>query len=382
MKSLQLMLNEFSLEHDTEPASNSAYTQARARLSHTAFIELNQKAVVEVMYGDDDYKRFKGWRLLGIDGSKVVVPDSADTINAFGQIEYKNAKVEGKRTYAMASVLYDVQNKIAIDSQLAPAHAYEVNLAIAHLAHTQEKDLVVADRGYASYRFLATLSKQKRGFVIRCSAGSFGVAQRMLKGEGAASQIVTLHAPVDQKKTILESELPEAIQVRFVRIMLKTGEYEVLVTSLLDEASYSLEDLAEIYGLRWGIESFYGVLKTRLGLENFSGQSAESVRQDFYASVYLTGLETILTADANAELSEKDVLHPQKVNHAVSFNAIKNEAFALLGGKERADVVLQKLERLFLMNPTCQRSERDIPRQKRSDNHLLNYQKRSRKICF
>jgi hypothetical protein len=97
---------------------------------------------------------------------------------------------------------------------------------------------------------------------------------------------------------------------------------------------------------------------------------------------YLTGLETILTADANAELSEKDVLHPQKVNHAVSFNAIKNEAFALLGGKERADVVLQKLERLFLMSPTCQRSERDIPRQKRSDNHLLNYQKRSRKICF
>jgi hypothetical protein len=229
MKSLQLMLNEFSLEHDTEPASNSAYTQARARLSHTAFIELNQKAVVEVMYGDDDYKRFKGWRLLGIDGSKVVVPDSADTINAFGQIEYKNAKVEGKRTYAMASVLYDVQNKIAIDSQLAPAHAYEVNLAIAHLAHTQEKDLVVADRGYASYRFLATLSKQKRGFVIRCSAGSFGVAQRMLKGEGAASQIVTLHAPVDQKKTILESELPEAIQVRFVRIMLKTGGLKVFM---------------------------------------------------------------------------------------------------------------------------------------------------------
>ena len=48
----------------------------------------------------------------------------------------------------------------------------------------------------------------------------------------------------------------------------------------------------------------------------------------------------------------------------------------------RSKAVVQKLERLFLMSPTCQRSERDVHRQKRSDNHLLNYQKRGRKICF
>ena len=48
-----------------------------------------------------------------------------------------------------------------------------------------------------------------------------------------------------------------------------------------------------------------GVLKTRLDLENFSGLGAEAVRQDFHATVYLTGLETILTEAAQAQLDAK-----------------------------------------------------------------------------
>jgi len=50
MKSIQLILNEFTVNFELDSTiSNSAYTQARANLSHTAFIELNQKAVVDVM---------------------------------------------------------------------------------------------------------------------------------------------------------------------------------------------------------------------------------------------------------------------------------------------------------------------------------------------
>jgi len=384
VKSLQLMLNEWvlGLAEEAEPVSASAFTQARAHLRHTAFIELNQCAVVEVMYRDDTYRRFKGWRLLAVDGSKVVLPDSADTRASFGQIKYKNSQVEGKRTYAMASVLYDVLNQVALDSVLAPARSYEVKLAMDHIVHTQEDDLIVADRGYAAYVFLAALSRQQRAFVVRCSSGSFGVAQRMLNGEGPDSQIATLRIPAEQKKGALAAQLPLTLQVRLVRIRLKTGENEVLVTSLLDEDRYPVADLVEIYRLRWGIEGFYGVLKTRLDLENFTGKSAESVRQDFYAAVYLTGLESILTADSNAQLAQKELKHPQQVNQAVSFNAIKNEVFALLTGNEAAEVVVEKLERLFLTNPVCCRPERHGLRQKRSDNHLLNYRKRKRKICF
>jgi len=78
-----------------------------------------------------------------------------------------------------------------------------------------------------------------------------------------------------------------------------------LVTSLLDEALHITQDFKELYNLRWGIETFYSIVKTILSLENFTGKSAESVKQDFYATIYITGLESILTSDVNKELEEK-----------------------------------------------------------------------------
>ena len=138
----------------------------------------------------------------------------------------------------------------------------------------------------------------------------------------------------------------------------------------------------ELYGLRWGIESFYGLVKTRLELENFTGNGAEAVRQDFHATVYLSGLESILTGTAQAKLNAKEVRHPQTVNRAVSFNAIKNEALALLLGGLETGPLLERLTALFLTNPSLERKDRNPPRKKPSARALLDFHKRQRKHCF
>ena len=78
VKSMQLILNEMSSVLGTEPVTAAAFTKARAKLKHTAFIELNREAVVGVCYGEGDYKRYKGFRVLGIDGSKLLLPDTLD----------------------------------------------------------------------------------------------------------------------------------------------------------------------------------------------------------------------------------------------------------------------------------------------------------------
>ena len=73
-KSMQLVLNEFFEKIKIPTVSSSAFTQARSHLSHKALIELNQEAIVKVCYGDGEYERYKGYRVLGIDGSKVYLP--------------------------------------------------------------------------------------------------------------------------------------------------------------------------------------------------------------------------------------------------------------------------------------------------------------------
>jgi hypothetical protein len=275
-----------------------------------------------------------------------------------------------------------VLNRIAVDANLAPAKAYEVDLAIAHLHHTTASDLLLMDRNYPSYRMMAELSHRQRAFVIRCTANSFKTARQLAKGKGLASQVVTLTPPDGQLADIRQRGLPEKITVRFVRVMLTTGEAEILVSSLLDEHVYPSADFATLYRLRWGIETFYGILKTRLALENFTGQSVEAIKQDFYATIYLTGLESVLTDTAQACLDDRNTRHPQTVNRAVSFNAIKNQAFDLLFSNLDTHMLTEQLTTLFLKNPSSQRRERNPPRRKSSPRALLNFQKRKKKHCF
>ncbi|MDM8567869.1 hypothetical protein QUF74_19750, partial [Candidatus Halobeggiatoa sp. HSG11] len=64
------------------------------------------------------------------------------------------------------------------------------------------------------------------------------------------------------------------------------------------------------------------------------------------------------------------------------FHAIKSQAMALLFSGEKSDVVIGRLEKLFLTNPVSIRENRKVLRKKRSARHQLNYLKRKRKIVF
>jgi len=387
MKSIPLLLNEVFGQLDLDPVTNSAFTQARSHLKHTAFIELNQKAIVAEYYPDGTYQRYRGFRLLAIDGSKLRLPDSHEIREVFGTINTTNGKdnqVIGKHAHALASVCYDVLNRIVIDSQLGGARAYEVDLAVKHLPATQNRDLLLFDRGYASYRWLATGIQHQRHFVVRCSKGSFQLARQMLQGLGADSQVVDLTPSFGQRLGLAGLGLPSVLRVRFVRVTLPNGEFEVLVTNLLDERLFPTSSFGRLYHLRWGVETLYGVVKTRLQLENFSGLTAESVRPDFFATIFITNLESVLTEEATTKLEKKTSknLHPQQVNQAVSFNAIKNYIIALFYLENNSEEILRQLTQLFLTNPSSVRPQRSVPRRQRSPTQRLNYHRRIKKICF
>ena len=86
--------------------------------------------------------------------------------------------------------------------------------------------------------------------------------------------------------------------------------------------------------------------------------------------------------DVNEYLAEKPSKNKQQVNHAVSFNAIKNQALELLYSNKPTDEVIECLENLFVTNPVSIRNEREVPRRKPSARHLLNFAKRLRKFAF
>jgi hypothetical protein len=385
-KSLQLSLNEFvpKLGRGQPTVSKVAYSKARRKLKHTAFIKLNEKAVVRTMYEDGDYQTFHGFRILAVDGSKVQLPTNKETAKEFGTFVYRSQRpqVDGEHSYALASVLYDVLNRVALDAVLQPAHSYEVELAKHHLTYVQPEDVVVYDRGYCSFQMLVLASMASGHFLVRCTSRSFKAANEMLQGQGPDDIVCEITANQKFLANAGNKGLPTTLTVRFVRVKLDTGEYEVLATSLLDQEHYPTALFKELYYLRWGIETFYGILKTRLNLENFSGLSPEAIRQDFHVAVLLTGVESILTEDAEEQLEKQPGDQRKKVNKAVSFNAIKYRAFELFYSKEPDEQRLEELTELFLASPTLLRKDRKPPREQRSSHCVLGWWKRQRKTVF
>jgi len=140
----------------------------------------------------------------------------------------------------------------------------------------------------------------------------------------------------------------------------------------------------ERYNLRWGVECFLGVLKERLKIDNFTGKTVTSIKQDFFATIFLTGLESVLTQTAESQLFDqsRQNKHRQTVNNMVSFNAIKNFMRELFYHCSPIQELMATLTEWFIKDPTYTKRGRDVPRKKSSARVSLNYYKRVYKPCF
>ena len=395
-RSLQLHLHDFlaAWSQVTEPVTVTpgALTRARAKLRPEAYGELNQAELLPTVYGEAGQalvRRWHGHRVLGVDSSLLRLPPTTALAKTFGLVECGNERGKSSVAYpeARLSILFDVLNHLGWDAQLVPHTTAETSLAQdQHLRHVQPDDLLLNDRGYTGYLWLVLVRQVGAQVVGRCSTGSFAAAQQLFRDDQAGCSVrVTLQAPTELRAHLKALKLPLTLAVRFVTLRLSTGELEVLVTTLLDEARYPTAEFGALYHARWGHETYYGLLKGRLALENWSGKTEVAIRQDVQAAVFLSNLESVLTRPAQAELELQTATRqtePVQVNHAVCLHALKTRLIALLAGSQPAARVVCELQRWFRANPVSCRPERKVPRKKTPAGQAYHYQKNVRKTVF
>lgn len=393
MKSLQTRLHEVFRELAGEGAGTSpsagALTHARGKLCASVFVELNQEAVLPVAYGPEYgplLQRWRGHRLLSVDSSLMRLPTSAAVGDRFGWVQCANHHGPQERyPQGRVSVLYDPLNELALDARLEPWKRAETELGQEQLCRVQAGDVVLTDRGYTGYGWLASVRARGAHFISRASRGSFACVQQLFaRNEAGVSRIVKLSAPRELHRQCRERGWPLELTVRLVTVRLDGGELEVLVTSLLDEEAYPTEEFAMIYWKRWKQETYYGRLKGRLDLEHCTGKTVEAVEQDFQATVLLSNVESMVIAPAQEQLSVRTAAReqPAKVNRAVSLHALKSRLIDLLASPMPVEQVLEELTQWFQANPLSTRSGRLVPRRKLSPSRSYHYQRRVRKIVF
>ena len=127
--------------------TKSAFCQARQKLKHTAFIDLNQSQVA-YYYEHFEPQSWQGWRLLAIDGALCDLPDSPALREHFGfwGSRHGSGCVKGRQ-----SQLFDVLNQITVDAYIGPKSEGERHMAVHHLAQIGPNDLLLLDRGYPAF---------------------------------------------------------------------------------------------------------------------------------------------------------------------------------------------------------------------------------------
>lgn len=408
VKSLQNILNEAEvylsnlLNTKLVTVTKGAYTQAREKLNYTAFIELCHD-IRDQFYDQYEYATYKDFRLLGIDGSLITLPDEEGTREAFGTVNVINQHKDKNKQIVQArvSLLYDLLNGVVIDAMITDRKTHEITIAKdEHFAAFKRGDLVIFDRSYPSYEIFAAIThKHKADYLIRVKKSTYKKYTEPLFDKNSKDKDITVTITPPTKtlrEEMIAQNLPLELKVRFVQVILPDGEVEVLATSILDHEVLKLTDFRELYFKRWKIETFYDIVKNRLSLENFTGTTPLAIRQDFYATMFISNIEALVSYDINEEFKEEKnskkidrrKKYEQKVNKSVSFNTIKNHCFDLFFSDKDIDEILEKIYQLLKTNKVAIRPDRQFKRPDAEEGKITkgiksaNYQRRQKKIVY
>jgi len=385
--SLQTAVNKFfSAVGDVwRVVTASAYRQARQKVQPEVFVHLNAVICEEyyARYGaDQEVVLWHGQRVLGVDGSYLNLPDTEETRGEFSV--QTNQHPGGEQVQALALVLYDLRNAVGLSAALGPKQAEKNLLFTTHLAATQAGDVLVCDRAYADYSVMATVVARQCHFVIRFPRQSFTTVNAFWAAL-AQERVVTLAVTSKARAYVAEQQLPTTLRVRLVKVVLASGEVEVLGTDLLDAQTYPAAEFKAVYGWRWQHETYHDRIKNIFEVERFSGKSAQAIKQDFYGVIFLATLESILSKPAQAVLTAQGVArecrYAPQVNRVVSYVTVLEHIVQLLGDARRSPAAtLAAIERLLLTTPTRQRPGRQVKRHKRSAAHRLRFAKYGKRV--
>ena len=379
-RSLSIEIQEFfdSLEkEDIQACTKGAFSLQRTKLKPFFFAVWN-KWLVDCFYQHygTKVKRWRGFRLQAVDGSRAYLVNREDVVEHFGTQGNQYGAV------AMAQVMQvqDILNDITVWGDIYPVKESEQTIMNSRVRHLYEDSLTIFDRGYPSFALMYLMINEEtpRHFVIRCKAGFNKEVKQFVSGR-KRSKTITLTPTSSAIATLRENgyivTATTTIKIRMVKVILRGGETEVLLTNLYDEKLFTLSDLKQLYGLRWRIETTYGKQKNQQQMEQFSGHRVICIQQDYSAGLFVANLQSLIEKQCEHYLQRvnKTRKHNYKINRNISWACLKHNIVKLFLDNKPKEI-LDKLQKSFERNIEPVRPERHNIRIKKAKRLNGKYQ--------
>ena len=144
-------------------------------------------------------------------------------------------------------------------------------MAKKHMYKDQEiskgyKSIYVMDRNYVSLEFMIYMKQNKIKFVSRLQNGYYEIEIKAIKTKDEIVEIE--HTKYRMEKRVFNDQnlrniakKEKSTSARIIKYVLNTGEIEYLITNIED---LKYEEIVETYNKRWGIETMFYNLKSKL----------------------------------------------------------------------------------------------------------------------
>ena len=329
-----------NISHPGTQISKPGYLKQRMKLNPDAIKYLYQFHNKN-FYTDPEAElyMFNGHLVLAADGSNVNIPTTPETLEVFGT---SSSKGKTKQAALGLACLYDVLNRMIIDSTINRVKFNEMAVAEVQLAHVRETIgdlpfLVTLDRGYPSIPAFLRLIDSGTNFVARLKRYDFRQEQLSMESDDEDVEIsITNTRRHNHIGTSNEAIMMSRnnFTIRMIKVWLDrdAGTYEVLATNL-PRKTFPADCFGELYRLRWRIETAYETLKDRLQLENFTGTKPILLAQDIYSTIYVSNIAEDIARDIEQEQEDhlkNDYKHRMAVNRSLCIGLLKCDLIYIL----------------------------------------------------
>lgn len=295
----------------------SAFCQARTRLPLGVWQQLLRRTAAVCEQTTHDEGRWRGHRTFLVDGSGVSMPDTPELQEYFGQPSGQRPGCGFPVAHLLA--LFHAGTGFLLEVLAAPWHTHDMAQVAALHATLRPGDVLVGDRAFCSFAHLALLCHQGFHAVFRIhqkqivdftpyrphttpkpQAAQKGLPRsRWLRQLGVTDQLVEwvkpvrlpVHPPAWMTPALFAA-LPEVLCVRELRYRVAQAGFRTqtvtLVTTLLEVDLYPADTLAELYHVRWQVETNLRHLKQTMGLDVLHCQRLVGVLKELtvFALVY------------------------------------------------------------------------------------------------
>lgn len=303
--------------------TESAFCQARTRLPLavlTRLLDLMTGAVRDRVHSAGAFGFWRGHRTLLIDGSGVSMPDTPALARHFGYPG--NIKPGCGFPVAHLLAVFDAATGLLTAAVGAPWFTSDHKLAPRVHGLLRPGDVLVGDRSFGSFAHIAVLRSRGIHGVFRLHAtreqskpvrkrvprGRHGVRHQnlLLRHLGPGDDLVEWMRRTDRGVVWMSMEqfraLPRTLTIRTIRYRTNRAGWRTeeitLATTLLDPVRYPAAAIAELYGVRWGIELNFRHLKRTMGMNVLRCKSVDGVLKEMAMFALVYNLVRLVMLDA------------------------------------------------------------------------------------